>query len=76
MLETQCSADQSFSCQFGRTVTSVYFVYYIPGNLITNGKCKFCFCANVQFICSVLDCDVTIKSGMRTVCFCALWIIL
>lgn len=72
MLNAQCSADQSFSCEFGRTVTSVYFVYCILVNLIHNGKCKFSFCASVSFICSGLDCDVITKSVMRTVCFCAL----
>lgn len=72
MPKARCSADQGFSCEFGRTVTSVYFVYYILVNLIHSGKCKFSFCASVSFICSGLDCDVTAQSGMRTVCFCAL----
>lgn len=72
MPKAQCSADQSFSCEFGGTVTFVYFVYYIPVNLIYNGKHKFSFCASISCICSGLDCDVTTKSGMRTVCFCAL----
>lgn len=47
MPKAQCSADQSFSCEFSRTVISVYFVYYILANPIHNGKCKLSFYVNV-----------------------------
>lgn len=45
--KAQCSADQSFSCELGRTVTSVYFAYYILVDLIHNGNCKLSFYASV-----------------------------
>lgn len=47
MPKVQCSADQSFSYEFGRTFFSVYFAYYILVNLIHNDKCKLSFYANV-----------------------------
>lgn len=67
MPQAQCTADCSFSCAFGRAVTSVYSVYYILVNLIHSDKCEFSFYADVQFICSGLDSDITAKSGTRTV---------
>lgn len=69
--EAQRSADQSFSCEFGRTVIFVYFAYYSLVNMIHNGKCKLSFYASIYFICSGLDCDNT-PSLEQGLCFCAL----